>query len=417
MPTVADACQRRADGSSPSASHDRLPEQRTPTSRYGAAARDDELDQVERSSKGFRTHTLFKAAAALGELVEGGELDRIATVARLEDAGRLVGLSEGDIRRQVRRGFEQGKRRPRRAPEAGPCLVGAERSHVVVELSAWWERASTAEWPGLPGSTRLRVLAGLYLLALNAGKVELSDSLRQVSEACGLAHVTVLRHRDALAPWVTLASRGDRRTAQRHRWRICLAAGGAHEVPGRMPTRPTGDPAGSGGLVLDARPPVAGTLTDPTHDVWGRWSGGWRLFCLLDVDEGLTTRQLAEATGYSVGTVRRSLARLGTMGLAHRDDDLAWRLVPDAVPREEDVGDWAERRRHRHFRQRIQYRKYRRARLAVWEAARKRQAPPGDESVPPPVDPETGEPAELPTRPAPPPSVDPDTGEITRRAA
>ncbi len=389
------------------------------TSRYGAAALADEVDQVERAPESFRTNTLFKAAAAVGELVEGGELDKIAAEAHLKAAGRLVGLSQADVRRTVARGLERGKRRPRRAPDTGPHLGTADKVQLIAELSAWWERTSAAEWPGLAGSSRLRVLAGLFLLALGAGKVTLAESLRQVSEACGLSHATVWRHRAALAPWAVLVSRGDRRTGTRHQWRLRLGASPRAQGETSPQTRRGGALHRSGsGLFHSARLPVAGTLTDPTHDVWGRWSGGWRLFCLLSEEERVTARELAEATGYAVGTIRRSLARLADMGLAERDGDLAWRLIPEAVPRAEDVGEWAERRRRRHCDQRELYRQYRAHRLAAWEAARERQAVPGNEEVPPPADPETGEVASLSTPPVaqPPPGIDPETGEITETA-
>ncbi len=428
MQTLApdlDTCQSAAGGSPPGC-HDRQPkericEQRTPTSHYGRAALAGELDKVERSSEGFRTRTLFAAAAALGELVEGGELDRTQAEAQLEAAGRLVGLADLDVARTVRRGLERGKRRPRRARGDGPCLVTVERAEVIAQLTAWWRRVSVADWPGMAGSTRLRINAGLFLLALGAGKVELNDSLRQVSEACGLSHVTVWRHRASLSPWVKVVSRG-RRSGGRHRWRLCLAAGApscAQDETSRA------DPAGSAsGLLLSARPPVPHSLTDPAHDLWGRWSGGWRLFCLLDEGEGATARQLAEVTGYAVGSVRRSLARLRDMGLAERDDDGEWRLVESAQPREEDVVDHAARRRSRHVRQRVNYRRYRAEREAARERARECRGtvsnmPTVDEG-PPPVDPETGEVAVLsvsPTAPEAPVSAPLSASEALRGAS
>lgn len=336
------------------------------TSRYGAAARRYELDKVDTAPDGFRHRTLFAASAALGELVAGGEVDEDSTQAELEAAGRLLGLAEADVRRQVCNGLRRGRRHPRRAPEGGRCLVDAERVEVLDQLVAWWQRVSAAEWPAQAGSTRLRILAGLFLLAVHAGKVDLDDSLRQVSEASGVSHATVWRHRSALAPWVRLVSTG-RRSGGRHRWRLCLTAGASASAQNETSQHPRqGD---ASGLFQSARLPEREALSDPAHDLWGRWSGGWRLFRLLDDEEGATTAALADVTGYAVGTIRRSLARLAGLGLAQRDGDREWRSVPSASPPEEDVGDFAARRKARHKRQREHFRRHKAATAAAREAA------------------------------------------------
>ncbi len=356
------------------------------TSRYGDAALGYELGKVERCVEGIRHHTLFKASCALGELAAGGELDESETRAALEAAGRQVGLPGVDVRRQVGRGLERGRRHPRRAPEHGPCLVDTDRTEILGQLVVWWHRASAAKWPGQAGSTRLRIVAGLFLLATGAGKVDLADSLRQVSEATGVSHATIWRHRAALAPWVRVVSKG-RRNGGRHRWRLCLSAGTSASAQNET-SRPTRQ-GNASGLFQGARLPERQSLSSPAHDVWGRWSGGWRLFCLLDADDGLTTRDLAAATGYHVGTIRRSMNKMAAMGLAERDGDRQWRSVSCASPREEDVSDLAARRRALHQRQRVQHRLYKAAAAAAREHVRDcSTAPPG-------ADPETGEIASL----------------------
>ncbi len=334
--------------------------------RYGAVALAGEVDRVTQAGEGVRHRTLFSAACRLGELVAGGEVDETLAVSALERAARGVGLERSDAERHVRRGLERGARHPRK-PSNTTGVGGVERAEVLAELVSWWERASTAPRPGRRGASELRLLAGLYLLALHAGKVELDDSLRQVAEACGLGHATVGRCRSALAPWVTVVDKGNRFTGARHRWRICLEAGaqqGAQTDTGRRPSLP-----GKEGLYQSARPPVMGTLTDPAHDHWGRWSGGWRLFCALDTEEGATASSLATRTGASPGGTRRNLARLRDAGLAVRDDDGHWRAVLNPQVSEGEVVDWAARRRERHRRHREAYHRWRRG----WAKARERR--------------------------------------------
>ena len=86
-------------------------------SAYGAAAIGRETADVASTGQGNRNHRLFCAAARLGELVAGGELDEQLVHDRLLDAALASGLAQIEsiltINSGVRRGFET----PRRAPE------------------------------------------------------------------------------------------------------------------------------------------------------------------------------------------------------------------------------------------------------------------------------------------------------------
>jgi hypothetical protein len=214
------------------------------------------------------------------------------------------------------------------------------------------------------------------LLAVRAGRVELDDSLRQIAEAAGVSHECVRKNRSALAPWVIVASKGNR-TGARHRWRLNLAAGkSAHKLTGQRPS-----PTGKSGLTTYARLAVRGTLTDPAHDHWGgRWSGGWRLFCALDFEDGATASELAVSTGASVGGTRRNLRRLEAEGLAIRDGDGAWRLGSEQAQGAEVEIPHAARRRQRHRKQREDFRAWQRREAEARERRRVRL-----------VDAETGE--------------------------
>lgn len=333
---------------------------------YAGAALASELDKVGQAPEGQRHRTVFHAACAIGELIH--QLPEARTRHDLEQAALGCGLVAADARRTVARGLERGKRHPRNAPEGLPGIAGADGGDVVLALLAWWSRAAAAAEPGRVGSTVLRVQAGLLLLALSAGKIDLGDSLRQVAEAAGVAHVTVWRHRRALEPWVTVLEVGNRFDGSRHRWRINLTAGlvagtGTTDTPSDLLRAEKNKPSTRGcgtasGLFFSARIPQRDTLSDPAHDLWGPSSGAWRLFLLLDDDEGHTAKELAAAMGYCSGSVRRLASQLRSQGLAWRDDEGRWRLVSGAVPRPEDVGDYQERRKVRHAKHRADYRRW-----------------------------------------------------------
>ncbi len=86
--------------------------------RYLDAAIDAESARVREAVKGQRNHTLFKAAAALGELVAGGELDPDYVRDVLLDASAAHLLDPGYPRFQagqtITSGLRHGANRPRR---------------------------------------------------------------------------------------------------------------------------------------------------------------------------------------------------------------------------------------------------------------------------------------------------------------
>ncbi|HVQ91514.1 MAG TPA: bifunctional DNA primase/polymerase [Mycobacteriales bacterium] len=89
-----------------SVSADRLP-------AYARAALAAELAYVMAASKGSRNHTLFGAAANLGQLVAGGTLATELVTTELEQAGARIGLSAAEAAATVRSGLRAGAQRPR----------------------------------------------------------------------------------------------------------------------------------------------------------------------------------------------------------------------------------------------------------------------------------------------------------------
>lgn len=86
-------------------------------SAYGAAALDGETRDVAATGEGNRNNRLFAAAARLGGLVAGGELDEQLVRDRLLHAALASGLAQVESTLTINSGIRRGFETPRRAPE------------------------------------------------------------------------------------------------------------------------------------------------------------------------------------------------------------------------------------------------------------------------------------------------------------
>lgn len=84
---------------------------------YARTAIESETTTLRGSPSGTRACATFKAAAALGNLVGSGELDRAETVSLLLAAAIETGLPEREAIQHVRRGIRHGEKTPRSAPD------------------------------------------------------------------------------------------------------------------------------------------------------------------------------------------------------------------------------------------------------------------------------------------------------------
>lgn len=98
--------------------------------RYASRALSDELARVSSATEGARNSTLFKAAAALSELVNGGVLDDMSTREALYAAARATGLDEKEITTTMRSAWRttRGKARGPKAratpiPDHAPDIL------------------------------------------------------------------------------------------------------------------------------------------------------------------------------------------------------------------------------------------------------------------------------------------------------
>lgn len=328
-------------------------------SRYGHAALAGELDRLELAGHGFRHRTLFSAACHLGELIAGGELDLETAEGALIEKGRSIGLADCDVRRQVSRGIDKGRTHSRKASSTGVTT----KAETLAEVVAWWEAVRLAPPTGRTAGTTLRILAGFHHLALSAGKLRISESYREIAEAAGVSVSTVHARRADWAPWVRRVSRGRalRFTGSRTTWQLV-------SKPGRATTNSPASPEGkASGLFGNARSPG---LADPVHNLWHRWGNGHRVYCLLDVVDAVSTKELATTTGLHPGTVRRIGARLFDLGVVDRDED-GWRAteldISEVVYLHLDGIDHAGERRARHVGERDLHRRWLAQRVATAE--------------------------------------------------
>lgn len=101
---------------------------------YVQAAIDSETATLRGSSSGSRACATFRAAAALGNLVGAGELDRADTECLLLAAALQTGLPEREAIHHVRRGIRHGEKTPRSVPDTRPigrCSAPFGQSHAI----------------------------------------------------------------------------------------------------------------------------------------------------------------------------------------------------------------------------------------------------------------------------------------------
>ncbi len=325
---------------------------------YGTAALDSEMERVEAAPEGHRHHTLACAARRMGELVAGGELVRRRAEQALAEAGRIVGIPHSETLKAIRWGMVTGGRSPRHAP----TQVRTDRYDQAMVWVDWWADVDHADFPGTKGSTRLRVLAAIYLAGVACGRPEVGLSYRQIAEASGLALSTVtplLKRGGLLSGHIRAVHR-----PRPHQWHV---EDGQPQSSRWAPVHHARkfDTAGP-------RPALRTTsCTDnarisPAGNLWVRRGNAWRVRLLLDDEEEVTVASLAAGTGLHPGSVRRVLATLAELGYAERVTRTTWRgATPSVAPPDvaSDGRDHVESRRLRYARERYEFAVYRRARL------------------------------------------------------
>jgi DNA-binding transcriptional ArsR family regulator len=314
---------------------------RGPATRYGAAALHSEVERALHAPPGFRHKTLFSAACRVGELVGGGEIGESFAVSQLVELGLVLKPAErSEVERTVRAGVERGRGVCRSAPTTGSMIRngGESRMRVLALLSR--ANRDVERWRGVTGTSDLRVLVAVSLLALHAGKVRVGASYREIVETSGVSLGTVARALGSLEGTYLRRThvagvhrRKDRSVFQLlvpHEWTEAFF-GDTDEQAGGSPHRQN---ARCSNLSLDSERLRSG-LRDPAHPLWRRRGSAWRIWCALAADRdtegtGLGAAELAQSIGMSPRTVWRNLSYLREHGIvdslegvwcAHRDTE------------------------------------------------------------------------------------------------
>ncbi|MEV0487326.1 hypothetical protein AB0I69_42840 [Streptomyces sp. NPDC050508] len=259
----------------------------------------------------------------------------------------------------------------------------ADRPAISCRHSAWEavnevrEAVDRLVWPCRGGKdTDLKNLTVRLRLCEESGGLDHSVSVRRLAEEMGCAKGTAAdsNRRIEAAGWLRLESSGSG-TDKASRWRLRLPDWVKGECAG--PVHPP-SPATRGG-----RSPVPVVHTDTKslsqligHDAFHRYGHGTtgaRLLTLLDESDGLTAKQLREASGFHRTTVVRRLDLLLADNLVVEQEGLFY-LAPQlsgelGVTADEKVLEAAadhrgtrgagRRRQERHRRERTLYRAWR----------------------------------------------------------
>lgn len=314
---------------------------RGPATRYGAAALVSEIERSAQSPKGFRHRTLFSSACRIGELIGGGEISEAFAVSQLVEVGLLLkpdGRSE--VERTVRAGIERGKtNNPRSAPTGGTMIRnGGDARMRVLALLAVAGR-DVERWAGPAGASDLKVLVGLSILALHAGKVRIGASYRQIVEVSGVSIGTVTRALGALeGTWVrrTHTPSGYRR-ADRSVFQLIAPVEWREAFVSAIPEHAGGSSLGVGrqcSFVAVDRTRLSSGLRDPGHPLWRRRATAWRIWCALAEDrdgagESVRAGELAAMLCIPQRTVWRNLSWMAGEGVVESEEGL-WSACSDA---------------------------------------------------------------------------------------
>jgi len=109
--------------------------------RYARTAIESETTTLRGSPSGTRACATFRAAAALGNLVGSGELDRAETESLLLAAAIETGLPEPEARSHIRRGITCGEKTPRLVPDARPADQTSESAPRLSTIASVQTRA------------------------------------------------------------------------------------------------------------------------------------------------------------------------------------------------------------------------------------------------------------------------------------
>ncbi|MGW0757069.1 helix-turn-helix domain-containing protein [Streptomyces sp. NPDC002814] len=249
-----------------------------------------------------------------------------------------------------------------------------ERVRAAVEREVWRSREG--------GEADVKNLAVRLELCERGGGLDHELSVRRQAELMGCALRTAVKSNRRLekAGWLVLEKSGAG-SEQGSRWRLAVPAGGESSGAGVTHPPAAGGAGGAGPRVAVVHTDTRALVRLAGHDAFHRYghgTNGARLLTLLDEAEGKSAKELQVETGLHRTTVVRRLRALVEDGLVEELEGLFY-LVPSlagpagVMPDEEVLEEAAQsrgtagagaRRRERHVRERLNYRRWRAERRA-----------------------------------------------------
>jgi hypothetical protein len=113
----------RGEGDVPTPPPSRPPAKPDGATAYGQKALAEELSLLAGVGEGQRNDSLNRAAFRLGQLVSGGQLERLPVEAALVGVARSLGLSEKEAKATITSGLEAGQREPRGPTDSAPIAM------------------------------------------------------------------------------------------------------------------------------------------------------------------------------------------------------------------------------------------------------------------------------------------------------
>jgi DNA-binding transcriptional regulator YhcF (GntR family) len=183
------------------------------------------------------------------------------------------------------------------------------KQDVSAELSAYRDWLATLPiWRGQKNSRNLAVLRAAVQVGVEVGSTIVSFSVRQLAEKAGKSKNTILKALPTLTKdgWLLLVQPASFPKAATYR----IMLGSAWNV----------QPWDTNTYILSWG---VGSSVPTLHAVFtgdGVGDNAVRIYLLLDPEEGVKVKQLAQTTRLHESTIRRALARLFSAGLAYKRD-------------------------------------------------------------------------------------------------
>ncbi|MER6232552.1 MarR family winged helix-turn-helix transcriptional regulator [Streptomyces sp. NPDC001616] len=270
-----------------------------------------------------------------------------------------------------------------------------ERVRRAVERSVWRSRDG--------GEADVKNLSVRLELCERGGGLDHELSVRRQAELMGCALRTAVKSNRRLraSGWLEL-ERSGARTEEGSKWRLLLPGKGEQDSAAVTHPPAAGSAGGAGPRVSVVHTDTRALVRLAGHDAFHRYghgTNGARLLTLLEAGEGKTAVELREATGLHRTTVGRRLKALVADGLVEELEGLFYLapsltgpagVLPDATvlegaAQERGTAGAGARRKARHSRERLNYRRWRAERRARRMDVALRLVPVGA------VDVETGE--------------------------